>query len=75
MFTQGYRKVKKERPKTEENEIHITSKGMIRGYLGYGMRVLTKTDHKELIITSSGNSTVKMVILIEILKGLHGNLH
>lgn len=45
---QGYKKVIKEKTKTEENEIRIASKGMIKKYLGYALRVLTKTDHKEL---------------------------
>jgi high-affinity nickel permease len=48
MSMQGYKKVIKEKTKTEENEIRITSKGMIKKYLGYALRVLTKTDHKEL---------------------------
>jgi hypothetical protein len=39
----GYKKVIKEKAPTEENEIRVTSKGQIKKYLGYALRVLTKT--------------------------------
>lgn len=45
---QNYTKVQKEKPKTEENEIRVTSKGKIKGYLGYALRIFTKTDFKSL---------------------------
>jgi high-affinity nickel permease len=39
---QGYKKVEKEKTKTEENEIRVTAKGIIKKYLGYALRVLQK---------------------------------
>lgn len=72
---QGYKKIVKEKAKTLENEIRITSKGQIKKYLGYALRVLNKTDHRELLIKATGNAIVKALILIEIVKRRHGDLH
>lgn len=73
----NYKKVidldKKE--KTEENEIRVTSKGQIKKYLGYALRILTKTDMKSLQIKATGNAIVKALILIEIVKRKVGDLH
>ena len=71
----GYKKVIKEKAKTEENEICVTSKGQIKKYLGYALRVLTKTDSKNLNIRATGNAIVKALILIEIVKRRVGGLH
>ena len=71
----GYKKVIKENAKTEENEIRVTSKGQIKKYLGYALRVLTKTDSKNLNIRATGNAIVKALILIEIVKRRVGGLH
>lgn len=65
----------KEKTKTEENEIRVTSKGQIKKYLGYALRVLTKTDMKSLVIKATGNAIVKALILIEIVKRRVGDLH
>jgi len=70
-----YRKVPKEKTKTEENEIRVTSKGQIKKYLGYALRVLTKTDMRDLKIRATGNAIVKALILIEIVKRRVGDLH
>ena len=72
---EGYKKVIKAKAKTEENEIRVTSKGEIKKYLGYALKVLTKSDHRNLIIISTGNATVKALILIEIVKCRVGGLH
>jgi len=53
----------------------VTSKGQIKKYLGYALRVLTKTDHKNLNIRATGNAIVKALILIEIVKRRIGGLH
>jgi DNA-binding protein len=75
-YMEGYKKVIKAKANTEENEIHVTSKGEIKKYLGYALRVLTKSaDHRNLIIISKGNATVKALILIEIVKRRVGGLH
>ena len=74
---QGYKKIEKEKTKTEENEIRVTSKGQIKKYLGYALRVLTKTEGRfdELVIRATGNAIVKALILIEIVKRRVGDLH
>lgn len=72
---QGYKKVEKEKIKTEENEIRVTSKGQIRKYLGYALRVLVKEGIEDLVIRATGNAIVKALILIEIVKRRVGDLH
>lgn len=72
---QGYRKIFKEKTKTEENEIRVTSKGLIKKYLGYALRVLTKTDLRSLEIRATGNAIVKALILVELVKRRVGDLH
>jgi len=39
------------------------------------LRVLTKTDMKDLVIRATGNAIVKALILIEIVKRRVGDLH
>jgi DNA-binding protein len=72
---QGYKKTPKAKQKTEENEIRVTSKGQIKKYLGYALRVLTKTDMNSLEIRATGNAIVKALILIELVKRRVGDLH
>jgi ribonuclease P/MRP protein subunit RPP25 len=72
---EGYTKVDKEKTKTEEHEIRVMSKGQIKKYLGYALRVLTKTDLRKLVIRATGNAIVKALILIEIVKRRVGDLH
>jgi DNA-binding protein len=61
--------------KTEENEIRVTSTGQIKKYLGYALRILTKTDMRDIVIKATGNAIVKALILIEIVKRRVGDLH
>jgi DNA-binding protein len=72
---QGYRKINKDKVKTEENEIRITSKGSVTKYCGYARRVLERTDLKSIEIRATGNAIVKALILIEMVKRQVGNLH
>ena len=72
---ENYTKRDKEKEKTEDNEIRVTSKGQIRNYLGYAFRILEKTEHQRLIISATGNAIVKALILIELVKRRIGNLH
>jgi len=72
---EGYKKVIKVKAKAEENEIIVTSKGEIKKYLGYALRVFTMTDMRNLNIRTSGNAIVKALILIEIVKRRIGGLH
>jgi ribonucleases P/MRP protein subunit RPP25 len=72
---EGYKKVIKAKPQTEENEIRVTSKGEIKKYLNYALRVLTKTDMESLKIISTGDAMLKGLILIEIVKRRVGGLY
>ena len=73
---EGYKKVIKAKPKTEENEIRVTTEGEIKKYLNYALRVLTKTaDMNSLKIISTGAAMLKGLILIEIVKRRVGGLH
>ena len=72
---QGYKKIAKDKTKTEENEIRVTSKGQIKKYLGYALRVFTKTELQSLEIRATGNAIVKALILIELVKRRIGDLH
>ena len=58
-----------------ENEIKITSKGLIKNYLGYAFRILNKTNHRNLKIRATGNAIVKALILIELVKRRVPELH
>jgi DNA-binding protein len=51
-----------------ENEIKVTSKGQIMNYVQYANRILTKTDHKTIIVKAMGKAIIKAVILVEVLK-------
>lgn len=51
------------------------AKGQIKKYLGYALRILTKTDFKSLEIRGTGNAIVKALILIELVKRRVGDLH
>ena len=53
----------------------MTAKGQIKKYLGYALRVLTKTDLRSLEIRATGNAIVKALILIELVKRRIGDLH
>ena len=74
-MSEAYEKVPKEKERTEENEIRVTSKGQIKNYLGYAFRVLNKMNCDELIIKATGNAIVKALILIELVKRRVGDLH
>ena len=72
---EGFKKIVKDKIKTEENEIRVTSKGQIKKYLGYALRVFEKTEMKTLLIRATGNAIVKALILIEIVKRRVCDLH
>ena len=58
-----------------ENEIKINSKGPIKNYLGYALRILNKTNHRNVKIRARGNAIVKALILIELVKKRVPDLH
>ena len=68
-------KVVKKHEEIAENEIKITSKGLIKNYLGYAFRILNKTNHRNLKIRATGNAIVKALILIELVKRRVPELH
>ena len=68
-------KVIKKHEEMAENEIKITSKGLIKNYLGYAFRILNKTNHRNLKIRATGNAIVKALILIELVKRRVPELH
>ena len=62
--------------KTPENEIRVTSKGFLQGYVRYGIRILTRAEeHKSLTIKATGQAITNGLILVEILKRRVGELH
>lgn len=72
---QGFKKVEKEKQKTEENEIRVTAKGQIKKQLAYALRILQATDYRNIEIRGTGNAIVKALILIELVKRRVGDLH
>ena len=68
-------KLIKKHEEMAENEIKITSKGLIKNYLGYAFRILNKTNHRNLKIRATGNAIVKALILIELVKRRVPELH
>ncbi len=58
-----------------ENEIKINSKGPIKNYLGYALRILNKTNYRNVKIRATGNAIVKALILIELVKKRVPDLH
>lgn len=58
-----------------ENEIKISTKGLIKNYLGYAFRIFNKTNHRNLKIRATGNAIIKALILIELVKKRMPDLH
>ena len=44
----NYHKQEKEKSKTQDNEIRVTSKGLIRNYVRYAESILEQEDHRSL---------------------------
>jgi DNA-binding protein len=65
---ENYNKRIKPKEKTEDNEIRVTAKGIIKNYLGYADKIIKSEDHNELIISATGNAISKALILIEQIK-------
>lgn len=72
---QGFKKVEKEKQKTEENEIRVTAKGQIKKQLAYAIMIFNKGVYRNLEIRGTGNAIVKALILIELVKRRIGDLH
>ena len=58
-----------------DNEVRITSQGVISNYILYAATILLEKKQPELIIKSTGNAIPKAVILAETLKRRIKGLH
>ncbi|KAG5514717.1 hypothetical protein RHGRI_035942 [Rhododendron griersonianum] len=65
-----YQKVEKPRPEEpiHENEIRITSQGLVRNYLSYATGLLQEKQGREIVFKAMGQAISKTVAITEILK-------
>ncbi|XP_009617011.1 uncharacterized protein [Nicotiana tomentosiformis] len=72
-----YQKV--EKPKQElpinENEIRITSQGLVRNYITYSTTLLQERRGKEIVLKAMGQAISKTVAIAEIIKRRMSQLH
>ncbi|CAN4098081.1 unnamed protein product [Withania somnifera] len=72
-----YQKV--EKPKAElpnkENEIRITSQGLVRNYITYATTLLQERSGKEIVLKAMGQAISKTVAISEIIKRRIPRLH
>ncbi|KAL0907003.1 hypothetical protein M5K25_025538 [Dendrobium thyrsiflorum] len=72
-----YQRVEKPRPESaiNENEIRITSQGLIRNYISYATSLLQEKRAREIALKAMGQAINKAVALAEILKNRIPGLH
>jgi DNA-binding protein len=65
-----YQRVAKPKPESpiNENEIRITSKGLIRNYISYATSLLQEKSVKDIVLKAMGQAISKTVAISEILK-------
>ncbi|CAD5191595.1 unnamed protein product [Musa acuminata subsp. malaccensis] len=65
-----YQRVEKPRPESaiDENEIRITSQGLIRNYVSYATSLLEEKRVREIVIKAMGQAISKAVTIAEIIK-------
>ncbi|URE30666.1 Alba [Musa troglodytarum] len=66
-----YQKVEKPRPESaiiNENEIRITSQGIIRNYVSYATSLLQERRGREIVLKAMGQAISKAVAIAEIIK-------
>ncbi|XP_073157262.1 uncharacterized protein [Henckelia pumila] len=72
-----YHKV--EKPKSEspvnENEIRITSQGLVRNYISYATSLLQERRVREIVLKAMGQAISKTVVIAEIIKRRIPRLH
>ncbi|KAK1289126.1 hypothetical protein QJS10_CPB18g01971 [Acorus calamus] len=74
-----YQRVEKPRPESaiSENEIRITTQGLIRNYITYASTLLQEKRVGEIVLKAMGQAISKTVAIAEIIKkripGLHQN--
>ncbi|KAL2540742.1 Alba DNA/RNA-binding protein [Abeliophyllum distichum] len=72
-----YQKVEKPKPELpiNENEIRITSQGLVRNYISYATSLLQERDGKEIVLKAMGQAISKTVAIAEIIKRKIPRLH
>ncbi|CAM8985175.1 unnamed protein product [Rhodiola kirilowii] len=72
-----YQRVEKPKPESpiQENEIRITTQGLIRNYLSYGISLIQDKHAKEINLKAMGQAISKSVAIAEYLKKQIPNLH
>nr|GMD17246.1 protein FAM98A-like isoform X1 [Ipomoea batatas] len=72
-----YQKVEKPKPESpiNENEIRITSQGLLRNYISYATSLLQERRGKEIVLKAMGQAISKTVAITEIIKRRFPGLH
>ncbi|XP_019092440.1 PREDICTED: uncharacterized protein LOC104744883 isoform X3 [Camelina sativa] len=72
-----YKRVDKPKPESpiNENEIRITSQGLIRNYISYATSLLQEKGVKDIVLKAMGQAISKTVAISEILKNKIPGLH
>ncbi|KAM7501560.1 hypothetical protein LguiB_000464 [Lonicera macranthoides] len=72
-----YQKVERPRPELpiNENEIRITSQGLVRNYINYALSLLQERRGKEIVLKAMGQAISKTVAIAEIIKRRVPRLH
>ncbi|XP_019708582.1 uncharacterized protein [Elaeis guineensis] len=72
-----YQRVEKPRPETaiNENEIRITTQGLIRNYVSYASSLLQEKRVREIVLKAMGQAISKAVAVAEIIKKKIPGLH
>ncbi|KAL0928126.1 hypothetical protein M5K25_002366 [Dendrobium thyrsiflorum] len=72
-----YQRVEKPRPESaiSENEIRITSQGMIRNYISYATSLFQDKRAREIVLKAMGQAISKAVAVVEIIKKRIPGLH
>ncbi|ERN18878.1 hypothetical protein AMTR_s00067p00150350 [Amborella trichopoda] len=72
-----YQRVEKPRPEStiNENEIRITTQGLIRNYISYATSLLQEKRVREIVLKAMGQAISKTVAIAEIIKKRMPGLH
>ncbi|KAL8139116.1 hypothetical protein V2J09_005117 [Rumex salicifolius] len=72
-----YQRVEKPKPETpiNENEIRVTSQGVVRNYINYATSLLQDKQEKEIVLKAMGQAISKTVAIAEIIKKRIPRLH
>ncbi|XP_031123393.1 protein argonaute 18-like isoform X2 [Ipomoea triloba] len=72
-----YQKVEKQKPESaiNENEIRITSQGLVRNYINYATTLLQERCGKDILLKAMGQAISKTVAITELIKRRFPGLH